>query len=125
MNRDNINTLLMAMTVVVSVIIGLTIYFHNPSLNQAWSAQQQKDKGLVVGSVHSPEFQFEKNYSKLMSAAQTGITHPAIEGGIVENHTITTIKLNATQFNQIDKSQFKMPPEFAQISGYINTPNNG
>ena len=28
------------------------------------------------------------------------------------------------QFQQIDKSQFTKAPEFAQISGYINTPNN-
>jgi hypothetical protein len=62
MNRDNISALIMAMTVVVSVIVGSTIYFNNPSLNQAWSVQQQKDKGLVVvGGVHSPEFQLEKN----------------------------------------------------------------
>jgi ABC-type lipoprotein release transport system permease subunit len=65
MNRDNISALVMAMTVVVSVIVGFTIYFNNPSLNQAWSVQQQqqqKDKGLVVvGGVHSPEFQLEKN----------------------------------------------------------------
>ncbi|HEU4823988.1 MAG TPA: redoxin family protein [Nitrososphaeraceae archaeon] len=126
MNRDNITASVMAMTVVVAVIIGFTIYFNNPILNQAWSAQQQKDKGLVVGGVHSPEFEFEKNYTNMKRAAQTRITHPAIEAGMVENqnHTITTIKLNTTQLQQIDKSQFTKAPEFAQISGYINTPNN-
>ena len=60
----------------------------------------------------------------MKKAVQTGITHPAIEAGMVENHTITTIKLNATKFQQLDKSQFMKAPEFAQISGYINTPNN-
>ena len=34
------------------------------------------------------------------------------------------MKINKTQFQQINKSQFKKAPEFAQISGYINTPNN-
>jgi uncharacterized membrane protein YdfJ with MMPL/SSD domain len=48
MNRDNISALVMAMTVVVSVIVGFTICFNNPSLNQAWSVQQQKDKDMVV-----------------------------------------------------------------------------
>ena len=43
---------------------------------------------------------------------------------MVENHTITTIRLNTTQFQQINKSQFIKAPEFTQISGYINTPNN-
>jgi thiol-disulfide isomerase/thioredoxin len=120
----------MAMIVIaiVSIIVGFTIYFNNPSLNQAWSVlqqqQQQKDKDLVLGGVHSPEFKFEKNQANVKKAVQTGITHPAIEAGMVENHTITTIKLNATKFQQLDKSQFMKAPEFAQISGYINTPNN-
>ena len=123
-NLDNIGALVMAMTVVVSVIVGSTIYFNNPSLNQAWSVQEQKDKDLVVGGVHSPEFQFEKNYDNAERAVQTGMTHPATATGMVENDTMITIKLNTTQFQQIDKSQFIKAPEFAQISGYINTPNN-
>jgi thiol-disulfide isomerase/thioredoxin len=132
MNQDNITALVMAMTVVVvvSVIVSFTIYFNNPSLNQAWS-EQQKDKGLVVGGgssggsgVHSPEFKFEKNYTNVKSAAQTGINRPVMAAGMIENHTMTTIKLNTTQFKQIDKSQFVKAPEFAQISGYMNTPNN-
>jgi thiol-disulfide isomerase/thioredoxin len=122
MNPDDINVLVM-LIIVVSVILGFTIYFNNPSLNKAWSVQQ-KDKDLVVGGVHSPEFQFEKNYTNVKSATQTGITRPVGAAGMVENHTITTIKLNTTQFQQIDKSQFIKAHEFAQISGYINTPNN-
>jgi hypothetical protein len=122
MNPDDINVLVM-LIIVVSVILGFTIYFNNPSLNKAWSVQQ-KDKDLVVGGVHSPEFQFEKNYANVKSATQTGITRPVRAAGMVENHTITTIKLNTTQSQQIDKSQFIKAPEFAQISGFINTPNN-
>jgi hypothetical protein len=43
MSRDNISALVTTITVIVviSVIIGFTIYFSNPSLNQAWSEQQQ------------------------------------------------------------------------------------
>ena len=123
-NLDNIGALVMVMTVVVSVIVGSTIYFNNLSHNQAWSVQEQKDKDLVVGGVHSPEFQFEKNYDNAERAVQTGMTHPATATGMVENHTMITTKLNTTQFQQIDKSQFIKAPEFAQISGYINTPNN-
>jgi hypothetical protein len=79
MNRDNISELVMAMTVVVSVIVGSTIYFNNPSLNQAWSVQEQKDKDLAVGGVHSPEFQFEKNYDNVKRAVQRfEITYPVV-----------------------------------------------
>jgi hypothetical protein len=42
MSRDNISALVMAITVaVIAVIVGFTIYFNNPSINQAWSVQQQ------------------------------------------------------------------------------------
>ena len=125
-NRDIITALVIAITI-VSVIVGFTIYFNNPSLNQAWSEQQQqKDRGLVVSGVHSPQLKFEKNYDNVKSAVQTGITQPVIAAGMVEeNHTMTTtMKLNTAQFKQIDKSQFVKAPEFAQINGYINTPNN-
>ena len=82
------------------------------------------DKEEVVG-VHSPEFGFEENIDSVKSPGQrSGMTHPAVADGMVENQTVTTIKLNTSQFQQIDKSQFKKAPEFAQISGYINTPNN-
>jgi thiol-disulfide isomerase/thioredoxin len=82
------------------------------------------DKEEVVG-VHSPEFGFEENIDSVNGSVQrSGMTHPAVADGMVENQTVTTIKLNTTQFQQIDKSQFKKAPEFAQISGYINTPNN-
>jgi ABC-type lipoprotein release transport system permease subunit len=142
MNRDNINALVMVISVVVlSVIVGFTIYFNNPSLNQAWSAQQQeqqqqKYKGMVVaGGVHSTEFQLEKNYTKMKSAAQSATNRQVIAaaGMVKENHTMmttttttttTTMKLDTNQFRQIDKSQFTKAPEFAQISGYINTPKN-
>src|ERR687896_1456304 len=82
------------------------------------------DKEEVVG-VHSPELGFEENIDSMNGTVQRSeMTYPAIEAGMVENQTVTTIKLNTTQFPQIDKSQFKKVPEFAQISGYINTPNN-
>jgi thiol-disulfide isomerase/thioredoxin len=106
------------------VIFGFTIYFNNPpGLNQAWSIQQ-KDKGIVVLGLHSPEFTFEKNYTNEKVAVQRfGITNPAIADTKIENHTVT-LKINKTQFQQVNESQFKKAPEFAQISGYINTPNN-
>jgi thiol-disulfide isomerase/thioredoxin len=82
------------------------------------------DKEEIVG-VHSPKFGFEENIDSVNGAVQRSeMTYPAIEAAMVENQTVTTMKLNTTQFQQIDKSQFKKAPEFAQISGYINTPDN-
>jgi thiol-disulfide isomerase/thioredoxin len=54
----------------------------------------------------------QQQLEKVVSAATTS------------NDTIKTIKLDRSQFLQIDKSQFQKAPEFAQIAGYINTPNN-
>ncbi len=125
---------MMLVTFIMTAIFATGTLFAFPFvLNQSHTAmaqqqQQQKDKGLVVGSgVHSPEFQLEKNYTNVKSAAQSGINRPVIATGMVEeNHTITTttMKLDTTQFRQIDKSRLTKAPEFAQISGYINTPNN-
>jgi len=122
MNRDNISVLVVAITVLY-VIFGFTIYFNNPGLNKAWPIQQ-KDKDMLELGVHSPEFTFEKNHTNVKDAVQRfGITNPAIAATTIENHTVT-MKINKTQFQQVNESQFKKAPEFAQISGYINTPNN-
>jgi thiol-disulfide isomerase/thioredoxin len=81
-------------------------------------------KEEAAAGVHSPELGFEGNIDNVNGAGQRSkMTNPAMEAKLVENQTVPTIKLNTTQFH-IDKSQFKKAPEFAQISGYINTPNN-
>jgi hypothetical protein len=122
MNRDNISALVVAITVLY-VIFGFTIYFNNPGLSKAWPIQQ-KDKDMLGLGVHSPEFTFEKNHTNGKADVQRfGITNPAIAATTIENHTVT-MKINKTQFQQVNESQFKKAPEFAKISGYINTPNN-
>jgi thiol-disulfide isomerase/thioredoxin len=83
---------------VVALIAGFAVYFNSPSLNKAsTSAQQQQVEELVSGA-----------------------TTTKVDNGT----TTTTIKLDKSQFEKLDKSQFRKAPEFAQISGYINTPNN-
>jgi thiol-disulfide isomerase/thioredoxin len=90
---------------------------------QKFTAEMTENEEVV--GVHSPESGFGENINGLNASVQrSGITHPAVADSMVENDTVTTIKLNTTQFQEIDKSQFKKAPEFAQISGYINTPNN-
>jgi hypothetical protein len=107
MSRHNNISVLVAAITVLFVIVGFAIYFNNPGLNKAWSIQQ-KDKGMVGLGVHSPEFTFEKNYSNVKAAVQRGMmTYPAIAATTAENHTVTTIKINRTQLQQINESQFK------------------
>ena len=86
--------------------------------------QQQENNSLVGAGVHSPELEFENNLDNVENASQIVVTESITAAGMMENHTITTIKLNTTVFQQINKAQFTKAPEFAQISGYINTPNN-
>jgi thiol-disulfide isomerase/thioredoxin len=94
MNRDNLSALLLGIAV-IALIAGFGIYFNSPALNKASSSSVTQQR-----------------VEKLVSAATT------------QNGTITTIKLDRDQFMHIDKSQFIKAPEFTQISGYINTPNN-
>src|SRR5215216_3798012 len=56
-----------------------------------------------VAGVHSPDFRSEENIASVNGTVQKfGITNPALADGMVENQTVTTIKLNTTQFQQID-----------------------
>jgi thiol-disulfide isomerase/thioredoxin len=47
-----------------------------------------------------------------------------VSAATTQNTTTTTIKLDKSKFQQIDKSEFRKAPEFAQISGYLNTSPN-
>jgi thiol-disulfide isomerase/thioredoxin len=111
-----------ASSALVTMMVSASGYSSFAQGEQKFTANMTDEE--VVG-VHSPEFESEKNIDSVKDADQRfGITYPAVANGMVENHTITTIKLNTTQFQEINKSQFKKAPEFAQISSYINTPNN-
>jgi thiol-disulfide isomerase/thioredoxin len=115
-------SLIISISIITTSIILLAISLNN---HQTAFAQQLENKSSVIGSgVHSPEPEFERNYTNMENATQKGVSHPVIATGMMENRTITKIRLNATKFQQIDKSQFTKAPEFAQIGGYINTPNN-
>ena len=128
MNTERISLFHSSTSLIISIsIITTSIILLEISLNNHHTvlAQQLENKSSVVGSgVHSPELEFERNYTNMENATQKGVSHPVIVTGMMENRSITTIRLNATKFQQIDKSQFTKAPEFAQIGGYINTPNN-
>jgi thiol-disulfide isomerase/thioredoxin len=91
MNKDNISALVMAIAV-VSLIAGFAIYFNSPDLNKAVSS----------------------------SSSSGGGTTEFISAAITENGNASSSQIEKAQF-QIDKSQFKKAPNFAEITGYINT----
>src|SRR5919107_2847138 len=121
---------LMGIVIASLALVTMIVSANGNLLSSSFAQEEQNftaemtDKEEVVG-VHSPKLGFEENIDSVNGTVKRSeMTNPAIEAGMVENQTVTTIKLNTTQFQQIDKSQFKKAPEFAQISGYINTPNN-
>ena len=114
-------SLMISIIIITTSMILLEIGLNNHHIA---IAQQQQNKSMVLGGVHSPELEFGKNYTNARSVTKTGLSHPVIAAGMGENHTIMTVELDTTKFQQIDKSQFTKAPEFAQISGYINTPDN-
>jgi thiol-disulfide isomerase/thioredoxin len=94
MNKDNISALLMAIAV-VSLIVGFAVYFNSPDLNKGASS-----------------------LSSLGSSSRTEFIPAAINKN--GNASSSSSQIEKAQF-QIDKSQFKKAPEFAKITGYINT----
>src|SRR5215203_525841 len=121
---------LMGIVIASLALVAMIVSANGNLLSSSFAQGEQNftakmtDKEEVVG-IHSPEFGFEENIDSVNGTVQRSeMTYPAIEAGMVENQTVTTIKINKTHFQHIDKSQFKKAPEFAQISGYINIPNN-
>jgi thiol-disulfide isomerase/thioredoxin len=113
MNRDNISALLTAVAV-IALIVGFAIYFNSPELNTAGgeSIKQQQ----LIDKILSPEStanggssEGEKVRKMLIELASTRENNPVV------------IKLNRTEFDEIDKSKFREAPNFNEISGYINT----
>lgn len=66
------------------------------------------------------------NSPNLNKASTTSVQQVGklVSTSTMQNGSIVTIKLNPDQFKHIDRSQFIKAPEFDQISGYINTPDN-
>jgi thiol-disulfide isomerase/thioredoxin len=108
---------------IIVVIISIILFEIGP-VNHYTAMAQKQNKSMVTVGVHSPDIKFEKNQNKVRNATESGVSHPISAAGMDVNHTIMMVKLNSTKFQQIDKSQFTKAPEFAQISGYINTANN-
>ncbi|HYX56068.1 MAG TPA: thioredoxin family protein, partial [Nitrososphaeraceae archaeon] len=93
MNKDNLSALLMAVAV-VSLIAGFAVYFNSPDLNKTASSSSSPG-----GSI-----------TKFIPATITNNGNANSSSSQIKN----------AQF-QIDKSQFKKAPDFAKITGYINT----
>jgi thiol-disulfide isomerase/thioredoxin len=117
--------LVLALLILVTVIVSARGNWLSASFAQGQNLTSNMTGNEDVVGVHSPDFGSEKNIDSVNGDMQrSGITNPALAEGTVENQTVTTMKLDTSKFQNIDKSQFKKAPEFAQISGYINTPNN-
>ena len=117
--------LVLASLMLVTVVVSASGNSLSTSFAQGQNITSNMTNNEEVVGVHSPDLGSEKNIDSVNGDMQkSGITNPALAEGTVENQPVTTMKLNTTMFQHIDKSQFKKAPEFAQISGYINTPNN-
>src|SRR5918996_1908472 len=92
MNKDNLSALLMAVAV-VSLIAGFAVYFNSPDLNK------------TASSLSSPG----GSITKFIPATITN-----------NGNANSSSQIKNAQF-QMDKSQFKKAPDFAKITGYINT----
>ena len=118
MIRDNISALLTAVAV-IALIVGFAVYFNSPELNTAGvesiKQQQQIDKILTpepsVSSESTPyrgSSEGENAGNMLVDLASTREINPVV------------IKLNRTEFDEIDKSKFREAPNFKGVTGYIN-----
>lgn len=105
MNSDNLSALAVGIGV-VALIAGFAVYFNSPELNKATG--QEAGEGGFVPAVIIEEQQQQQQPQPVQAGSGNGTASAATTPPKV------TIK-------QIDKSKFRIAPELARISGYINT----
>jgi hypothetical protein len=87
MNTERISLFHSSTSLIISIsIITTSIILLEISLNnhQTALAQQLEKKSSVIGGrVHSPELEFERNYTNIENATQKGVSHPVIATGMM------------------------------------------
>lgn len=122
MIRENISAILTAVGV-IALIVGFAIYFNSPGLNTAGlvsiKQQQQIEKLLSSESSSTPS---SKSITSAAGSPEKVMVRDmvAAQPSTLGNSPIV-IKLNRSEFEQIDSSQFRKAPEFKDVTGYINT----
>lgn len=122
MIRNNISAILTAVAV-IALIVGFAVYFNSPELNTAGLAsikqQQQIDK--LLSSESSSLSSSSKSTPSTGSLDEAMVRHTLADPASSTGNAPIVIKLNRTEFEEIDKSQFRKAPGFTDVTGYINT----
>ena len=121
MNRDNISALLTAVAV-IALVVGFAVYFNNPELNTAGleslKQQQQIEKILTP----EPPVSASSESTLIRGSSEQEMTRNAsVDLTSKRDNNPVVIKLNRTEFDEIDKSKFRVAPNFKEVTGYINT----
>ena len=121
MNRDNISALLTAVAV-IALIVGFAVYFNNPELNTAGleslKQQQQIEKILTP----EPPVSTSSESTLIRGSSEQEMTrNTPVDLTSTRDNNPVVIKLNRTEFDEIDKSKFRVAPNFKELTGYINT----
>jgi thiol-disulfide isomerase/thioredoxin len=116
MNRDNISALLTAIAV-IALIVGFAVYFNSPELNTAGveSIKQQQQIEKILPSTAS------KSTPTRGSSVEEIPSNTLVDLASTRENNPVVIKLNRTEFDEIDKSKFREAPNFKEVTGYINT----
>lgn len=132
MNKESISTVLAAVTV-ISLIVGTSVYLNQPELNNNAVSSTSRNQEKQIDKVLSPSSPSQSSSSILSTSASS--PSPVMSSDLqrdpvpvskesTKTQSPNIIKLNRTEFDQIDNSQFRKAPEFAAIANYVNTNNS-
>lgn len=121
MDRDSISALLTAVAV-IALIVGFAVYFNSPELNTAGleslKQQQQIEKILTP----EPPVSTSSESTLIRGSSEQEMTrNTPVDLTSKRDINPVVIKLNRTKFDEIDKSKFRVAPNFKEVTGYINT----
>jgi thiol-disulfide isomerase/thioredoxin len=123
MIRENISAILTAVGV-IALIVGFAVYFNSPELNTAGLAsikQQQQIEKLLSSESSSSSSSSKSTPSAVDSTEKVMVRDMVADRPSSTGNFPIVIKLNRSEFEQIDSSQFRKAPEFRDVTGYINT----
>ncbi len=135
MNKESISAVLTAVTV-ISLIVGFSVYLNQPELNNNSVSSTSKNQENQIDKVFTLSSPSPSSSSSSIIPSTSVSSSSPVKSSDLQKDTVSVskestktqlpniIKLNRTEFDQIDNTQFRKAPEFVDIAEHINNNNN-
>ncbi|MGH9952151.1 MAG: hypothetical protein ACRD5J_11020 [Nitrososphaeraceae archaeon] len=123
MNKESISAVLTAVTV-ISLIVGFSVYLNQPELNNNSVSSTSKNQENQIDKVFTLSGPSPSSSSSSITPSTSVSSSSPVKSSDLQRDTVSVskestktqlpniVKLNRTEFDQIDNTQFRKAPEF-------------